>query len=181
MPVLAAAALLALSACASSGLAPSGSTRQVTVRSGDMKNSTAWTFAVTPEDRVVPTVVPLSADSAWTAAQRAYVSLGLAVTRLDAAHRVIGSRPALAGHRLLGEPLSAFVDCGVNAARAPIVTVYTVTLAVTTQVVPVGGTSRVETLVQARAQDPVHNNPAVTCSSSGRLEARIAAQVAPRG
>jgi hypothetical protein len=168
--------LIVLTGC-SSGLAPSNGPRQMEIRSGDMKTVSQFRFAVTPEDRVVSTSVPAPADRVWAAVEQAYQGMGFAVTRLDATHRLIGSEPSLAGHRLAGQPLSAFLDCGVNAARAPIVNSYTVSLAVSTQVASQGDSSVVETLVQARAQDPVHNNPSVSCSSTGRLESTIAGAV----
>jgi hypothetical protein len=175
--VVAAATLLA--GCAA-GMTTANGPRQVVIQSGDLKTFTAFTFSVTPEDRVVSTSVAAPADRVWAAVEQAYQGLGLAVTRLDAAHHVIGSQPSLAGHRLAGQPLSAFLDCGVNAARAPIVNTYTVTLALTTQVSATGDSSRVETLVQARAQDPVHNNPAVSCTSTGKLESTLGGAVLAR-
>jgi hypothetical protein len=173
--------LVLLTGCASSNLGVADNPQRLEVRSGDMRTVSQFTFVLTPEDRVVSSGVKGTPEQAWTAVGQTYQALGLAVTRLEPAQRLIGSQPSVAGRRLAGEALSAALDCGVNAAHAPIVNAYTVTVAITTKITPTRGDSTlVETLVQARAQDPVHNNPAVSCTSTGHLEARIAADVRQR-
>ncbi|HET6764335.1 MAG TPA: hypothetical protein VFH27_11705 [Longimicrobiaceae bacterium] len=154
-------------------------TAHVQLRGPDVDNA-KYTFAITSEDRVVSRYVHAPLDRAWQAIGQAYQTLGLPINELDEQHHVIASTPAPRAGRVAGEPLSAALDCGVNAARAPIVNAYAVAMTISTRLTAAGDSTLVETLVRARAQDSVHNNPSVSCGSLGRLEKRIADNVVGR-
>jgi hypothetical protein len=79
--------------------------------------------------------------------------------------------------RIGKEPLSRFVSCGNENGRENADS-YDVTMRVSTQVVPAdSASSRVVTAVTATARSRLFSSGDVACSSTQRLEGRIAEAV----
>jgi hypothetical protein len=163
-----------LPACASSGLTSSSAPVRSQVETSDGLTSTTYEFSVTSDDRVAETVVAGAPDAHWPRLAAAYEKLGLQLVHVDGGRRMLQGQAVARSGRVAGTRVSQLVDCGYTAARAAIADRYAVTITVSTQLVPAAGGTTVQTLVKASAQDPVHNNPAVSCSSRGHLETSIA-------
>jgi len=90
-----------------------------------------------------------------------------------------GVRGASVRRSLGGKPLSTYIDCGTGAATIAPANAYQITLTVVTVAAPDSANGTLlQTLVSASARDMMTNSPAVHCTSTGKLEAVIAAQVA---
>lgn len=172
--------LLALAACAPSRSdlpASSAPPRPMRVET----DAGTMEIAMNNSARAVETLVPVPVDAAWTALQRVYVETGIPITVLDAGERVIGNQNASVSRRLISTPLSTFLDCGRTAVRTPIADQYAVNLTLLSELEPRPDSSViVRTLLQGRAKNPVNNDPAVQCASTGRLEALIASEIVAR-
>lgn len=173
-------ATLALAGCASSGSAVPASTTpsrpmRVDTDAGVME------FALNNGARAAEQPVAIAVQPAWTALQGLYSELGIPITVLDPEAHAIGSQNAAVRRRLISTPLSVFLDCGRTAARTPIADSYAVNLTLVSQLQPESENGAVlRTLLQGRAKNPVNNDPAVQCSSTGRLEALIADRLRER-
>ena len=161
--------LLTLVSCATSTAATSGSeTVRVTGAGGGM------TAEIHPNDQVHGGDVPLSIDRAWIAVRAAYDSLHLPVATYDAATHTIES-PTLRLRRRLGDtPLSRYLNCG-NAQGVSGADTYEVQLVVRTtlRALNAGGTS-VLSLVTAEARPITISGDYARCSTTGKLETRVA-------
>jgi len=172
VPVLAAA-------CASAGGAP-GHVPAALPPSIE-SSGTSLEVRVSPTREVVAESIPAPADAVWSALPKVYADLGLQVTQVSEANRVLGN-PKLVLIRRLGEvPLSRYLECG-SGLTGPFADRYRIELLIRTAVVPDGsGTARVETYVDAQARNPEgSSNTGVTCASTGRLEREIAERVRAR-
>lgn len=120
-------------------------------------------------------VVAHDAARAWSAAPRAYQALGIPAAVLDAGGRVFGNDRFAPGRRLLGQPLSVFLDCGVDQMGASQADTYTVTLDVRTRVAAAGaGQAELRTTLGATARPRTGSTSGATrCTSRGLLEQRI--------
>jgi hypothetical protein len=175
-----------LAACASSapegglrsnGTLPSSNGLSVARRGGDagrqgpagsgLGSATAYTSA----DLGMLTVVPSPLDSAYTALTKAYLSLGLPVTRDPSAH-VVGDDHVVVMRTMLGRRLSAFLNCGADAIMgSPRADTYQVTFSVMSTLSSAdSGRTRVVTLVTGQASDLATSASSVYCSSTGLME-----------
>lgn len=170
--VLALVALLP--ACASSGLTTSAGPQRSQVQSSDGVRSTLYEFTVTSDDRVMEAAVAAAPETLWPRLAGAYEGLGLQVVHTDGNRLLLAAQATGRSGRLAGTRVSQLVDCGYTSARARIADVYAVTISVTSQLTAADEGTTVQTVVKASAKDPVHNNPAVPCSSRGHLESAIA-------
>ena len=120
-------------------------------------------------------IVAGSPDVLWPILVKTYQDMAIPITALDVGTKMIGNTNLAVSRKLAGMPLSTWLDCGRTAVRAPIADQYAVNIAITTQLRPTAaGSSQVRTVVQGRAKSPFSNDPAVQCSSTGKLERRIA-------
>ena len=132
-------------------------------------------IAINASARADETIVAGSPDVLWPTLVKTYQEMAIPITALDADAKVIGNNNFSVSRKLAGVPLSTWLDCGRTAVRAPIADQYAVNLAITTQLQSTAaGSSQVRTVVQGRAKNPLTNDPPVQCSSTGRLERRIA-------
>ncbi len=174
------AALLSLAGCApsQSSIAPSGATRPVRLQTEDLMTTTTYEFNITPTDRVVSNSLAGAPERAWPYLVAAYQEIGLPINILDEKTWTLGTLNASTGRKLMGQPLSTFLDCGRAGGGALRVQTYAVNVAVHTVLKRAGQESFVvHSVVQGRAKDPVQNNPPVTCSSTGKLEENIANRI----
>jgi hypothetical protein len=124
--------------------------------------------------------VAFPVDQVWRVLPAVFDSLGIPVTLLEPARRVIGN-PGFKAHRRLGAAaLSRYIDCG-QAQSFPSADTYDVHLAVHTQLsAGDAGTATVATMLQASARPMSYGGDYARCSSKGTLESAIATAVKGR-
>ncbi len=169
---------LALAGCATSGSGfPTTTAPQQPTRVETDAGTTE--IAINATARAQENVVAGSPEALWPALVAAYQNLNIPVTTLDANTKTLGNTNLAVSRKLAGVPLSTWLDCGRTATRTHVADQYVVNLSVATQVQPAAaGSSKVVTLLQGRAKSHFTNDPAVQCSSTGRLEKRIAEEIA---
>lgn len=129
-----------------------------------------------PTDRsVVTDVIRGTPDAAWAALPTVYADLGIEVKDRSDADHVLGNPRFTVSRRLLGEPLSRFVECG-SGLMGPFADTYRIDMLVRSGIEPAeGGGARVGTYVEARGRNPEGtSNTVVACASTQRLERMIA-------
>lgn len=180
-PVLLAITLMACQT-AQPGVRPESQPQTTRIASGDASTMILYEFTTAPASRVFTDAIPASMARVWASLPGVYQALGLAVTRLDDGRHAIGSQEHISrGRKIMGVRVGEIVECGRTPAGAPAAESYDLTLSVSTALQSDGEQStKIETLVDGRARDPVSNNPAVTCTSTGRLERAIAAAAMAR-
>ena len=110
-------------------------------------------------------------DEAYAAMLLAYQKLGITVTTNDPVHRTVGNAEVLVVHRLNGEDLSRYFECGRDAMQTPRADHDRITFSVMSTLSADGSNgTRVETLVTARGTDPSATGTEVYCSTTGHLE-----------
>jgi hypothetical protein len=168
-------ALLLVTACASGrSAAPTGGESQNTVRVVNGAGAGSATLTTTSSYQALVDALPASADRVWALMPAVYQELGIDFTTVDQATRVIGNDELKLRQRIGREPLSRFVSCGSENGRENADS-YEVTMRVRTQVVPAdSASSRVVTAVSATARSRLFSSGDVACSSTQRLESRIA-------
>ena len=162
-----------LAACASQrAQSPDSGTTQRTVRVVGTEGTLSMATVATPNSAVAALDAP--PDRVWALLPAVYQELGLDFTTLDPSRRLIGNDGLVVRRKLKDVPLTRYLNCGggqegPNAAR------YDVTMSIFTRLSPTseGGTS-VATMVGALARSPLFTNSVVNCSSTRRLEDRIA-------
>jgi hypothetical protein len=158
-------------ACAGShprAAAPPSNTQTVKVAVGPQE-----TMDITRDNEVRTLELSAPRERVWTALMAAHDAIGTTPSVVDA-----GAGTASFLHqnsrRLMGRPLSAYVDCGrsTSGARADI---YSVTIRVSQVVRAQGsGTTTVYTVVSAWARPTGMSGEAVQCFTVGALERKIA-------
>lgn len=163
-----------VTACASGGASAPGSAGPIT-----------QTFGVAgTNDRMVisgggsgPTVHALDAtvDRVWRLLPAVFDSLGVPVTRVDPAQRVIGNEGFKIRQRLRDVPLSRYVDCG-QTQIGPNADSYEVFMTLLVQVRPVpnnAASSSLVTTFEAAARPLTFSQGYSRCSTRATLEARL--------
>ena len=131
-------------------------------------------------DHVELADVPATPEAAWRALPAVFVALRVEPNTLSEPQRTYGVTQLRVRGRLAGEPLSRFLSCGTGPVGQENADAYEVTLTALTRVTPgvTASSSSVGTLVTASARAMGTSGSAVSCSSTGRLEERIAKLVA---
>lgn len=174
-------AALLLTACYAPASAPSSAPERSTVdvsyggTSTDPQSMAPSTVTTYRDTRGFVTVVPLARERVWDALLGAYPSVGLPIGTIDASAGVVGNRNLQMHRHLNGERLTRFLRCGTNAFGAPHAAHHRISASVLTFVSEVDAGTQVETRVEASASDPSLSTGAVQCTTTGELEARIAA------
>jgi len=122
------------------------------------------------DDLVIP------ADVAWARLPQAFAAVGLEGAVPLEADRTLVAGPRRVSRRLAGQRLSSYLNCG-EGLTAPNADTHSVMLTVSSQVVPNGTATRLETRVQATATPQVSGGAMVACNTTGALENRIAAEM----
>lgn len=172
-PALVVAALL-LAACTAARPDPGFSTQPSTA----IVLSNQGTLAVQSVGSSIASAnsLALPIDSAWGRLPAAFDSLGIPVTTVRTADRILGNEALRVRRRLAGAPLSTYLNCGSKVGM-PNADSYDVHLSILTQLRPdelSGGTATsVATLVEATAREAGGSAASVRCGSTGRLEERL--------
>ena len=100
--------------------------------------------------------------------------LGLPPSRIDTTTLVVEARSVAARRQLAGVALGTYFDCG-SASGIPNTTSYTLRISGWTQVEPSDiGTTTLRTRVEATARQEGVQQGQVLCTSTGKLEEKIA-------
>jgi uncharacterized lipoprotein len=160
----------ALSACSSNPPLDGAPTPETVRVSGAGGGAVTMTSSATAGVSLV--AAPIA--KVWRLLPNVYDSLGLTIATLDSAHHLIGNGDAKMRRQLGGVPLSRFLDCGqtqigYNADS------YDVVLSVRTQLQSEeSGATTVRTLVTAVAKPVAFSQAYSNCTSTGKLESRLA-------
>ena len=119
------------------------------------------------------TTVAGTPAAVWTLLVAAYDSIGIPVTTSVPPQGLIGNEGFKVRRKLKDAPLTRYLDCG-NTQGGPSAETYEITLAVKTQLVPADGAVTATTMVNATGRPVALASNDIRCSSTGRLEARIA-------
>lgn len=116
-------------------------------------------------------------ERAWKGVVEAYPALGIPLTEIDPRSHMVGNREMRLRGRLGDTRLSSYLQCGRTQGGASANT-YEVHLSVRTRLEPAGpGATTVRTQLDATARPSTFAGHDVRCSSTGRLERRIAVEV----
>jgi len=162
-------ALVVVCGCASSGSSASR-TQTLSVEGAGSLRVNAGAEAV-----VKPIAYPM--DRVWRVLPAVFDSLGIPVTRLDAASHTIANEGAKGRVKLKGVYFSNYIDCGATQIGQNADS-YDIFFTLTTQVKSTGPNSAtVSTLFDAASKPVTFNQDYSRCSSKGILEDKIAALV----
>ena len=167
---LSALALLAGCATAAAGGAPADTPGRV-ITAGD-----SYDFRIANDASADALPIRATPVAAWTALPGVYQALDIPVEHIDAAGRILGNQRHQARRRLGGEPMSTWFTCG-STLSGPIANEYDLRIAVLSQVRPAEepSASILSTRVEATARSRDGTSASeVACSTTGRLERRIA-------
>ena len=118
--------------------------------------------------------VPYAPDKVWRALPAVYDSLGIPVSTLDPAKRVIGNEAFKVRGRLKSTPLSRYIDCGSSTQIGPNADSYDVVLTLVTNVRPAeGGATTVNNTFSAVARPANFSQDYSQCSSRSTMETRF--------
>ncbi len=157
-------------ACASSTPAPeTGATSSQTFAVAGMPGK----LTVTSSSRASVSAMTFAVDDVWRVLPAAFDSLGLKVSVMDKAQRVIGIEGLKVRVQLGRTPLSRYMDCG-QTQIGPNADSYDVLLSVVTtvQAVATGGSS-ITTNFDAAAKPIAFSQAFSRCSSRGLFESRL--------
>lgn len=182
IPAVLALAALASACAASTGGPVEGPPSKPTtvVEVNDGPTSMAGLDAeLQPDNIVTARVVAAPPATAWPAAEQAYLKLGIPVTTFDSNQRVIGNTRFTPGRRFLNQPMSYYVNCGIDQMGASLADTYAVTLELRTVLAAAPGnqTEVRTTLAGSARQRSGATNSSVRCTSRGVLEQRIATAI----
>ena len=162
--------LAGTAACASSGTSGSGlpapSDRIVA-----MDNHGTYRTTVAPNQKVA---IPVAPSRAFEAVKAVYGELGIPLGVNEPATGRVGNADFWRTRKLGNEPISTYLSCGDSFTGAAADS-YRIYISLVSAVRPDGkGTSELETLFTARAQnmEGTAGDP-VACGTTGRLEERI--------
>jgi hypothetical protein len=159
-----------VAACAPPGPSPSPSDPVVRVGTGGAPQNLDLGSASAPG--IVTIAAPR--DSVWQALARVYDSLAIPRNTFDPASQTIGNTGFLIRRTLGKVRLSEYIDCGSPQLR-PSADYYDVNMSVLTQLQPdPSGATKVTTTVNATAKPVSIAGQFDRCSSTGRLETRLA-------
>ena len=128
------------------------------------------------DTRAIGADVPLSPEEAWPRLIEAYRALELPVATVENDGMRLGNPNFTVRNRIGGLRAARAFDCGRGRGGAMVAELYPVHVSLHTRLAPAGaGGTRVETVLIGVAQDAGGNSTnAISCSSTGALERRIA-------
>jgi hypothetical protein len=106
------------------------------------------------------------------ALKEAYEELGIPVKVADAVSGQVGNNFFVKHWKLGDQALSHYLQCG-NSSTGPAADNYKITLSVLSLVSPDSAGSKVNTVVQARADDSAGSSGSVQCQTTGFLESDL--------
>lgn len=131
------------------------------------------------DDRPSSSTVQAPPERVWAVMPAVYQGLKIPIGMIDQNSRVIGNRRIETNSgRIAGARGSLYLSCGNTGIGVPIADSYQINLSVLTQVIPgSGGTTQVQTSIDANATQRGVSSAPVRCASTGRLEQQIAAAI----
>lgn len=171
--IVAATLIPILGACAkNTDLSPVGaSTQPVTV----VTSTGTQSIQIRQDDGMNFQVIDVPLEAVWRVLPAVYDSMGVAVTRVDAASRTIGADNVKMRRSLKGTPLSRYFDCGQTQIGAN-ADDYEVTVTLLTRVRAASPTStRVEITTLATARPVARRQNPQNCTTLGTLDAKLLA------
>lgn len=134
---------------------------------------------IQPEVAEATREFPASPDAVWDALVQVYGNLEIEVAGADSNSRTLFNQDFVVSRRLGGEPLSRYLRCGMGISGAN-ADQYRIHMNIVSRVTTPGeGTTRLETVIEATGANPRgSSNTRVACTSTHRLERRIAQAVA---
>ena len=168
--------LVLLSACASSGTAP-GRAPSETLR---VIGAGGGAVTLTSNTNASVSSVPFPVEQVWRVLPAVYDSLGIPITTLDGAQRIVGNSGMKLRRQLGTVSLSRYIDCG-STQIGQNADSYEVQLTVMTTVQrDESGMAAVATTVEAMAKPITFAQNFSRCGSKGVLEKRVADAVVLR-
>jgi len=171
--------VLMASACASSSgttVSP-GAAATTTTRIGTAEGRTVGVATTTGGEEMSATLqVPV--ERTWELLPLAYADLEIPVRLQQQGTRTIGNTDFRVRRVIGGERASRYLNCG-SASGGPNADTYQLTINIVTQAREAANdASTVTTRLTATAKSPNYAGAVATCSTTGRLERRIADMVA---
>jgi hypothetical protein len=147
---------------------------------GVTTSSTGAAVRLSSDSYAIEDLVAAPVADVWRVLPQAWADATVPLASVNNARRTLESGTFRGPDRIVGKPLSDFIDCGYTMA-GPRVRLWQVSINVTGTVQPDSAGARMATRVvaSARARDGT-NSGAVTCSSRGVLERIIAGNVRVR-
>jgi len=136
-------------------------------------------MATVPQFKVAQRMtVKVPMADAWTRLSKAYSDLGIPLTTVQPDAHILGNEGMKRTHTLADQRMSKYLDCGSGGSGSANADVYSINMSVVSRLSPTpeDGTE-VATLIQATATPMAFGTAPVVCSTTGALEARIAAMV----
>jgi hypothetical protein len=164
-PAISVGLVLAVVGCATAPAIPPTQTDRVVV-------TTETQILRGSEGAVMSVVVKAPPAKVFTALTSIYGDLGIDVKLSDPTNGQVGNRNFVKMHRLAGEPISSYVDCGMMVTGL-VADSYRVTMSLVSQVTPRDGGSNVETWLTAAARDLGTSTGDISCVSKGALETKV--------
>lgn len=124
-------------------------------------------------------VVHGSSDAVFDALKSSYQDLGIDVELWDPPHGQVGNRNFTKMYRMAGDRMSQFVGCGITelgqAADA-----FRITMSVVSDVTAAGDGWKIDTRLDAHADDLASSKGRIACQTRGTLEEKLNSLVAKR-
>jgi hypothetical protein len=180
---LAAAALalpIVFAGCSKRHVGPGGGPTPTSTSIGSVgragsSNTLATVSSASESERTVTAPV----ERVWQVLPAVYEELGIPVTTLVDAERLVGNDAMKVRRRLGSTPMQRYLDCG-GTGGAPNAETYEITMSVMTKLHDLGqGLTAVVTRLEASAVSPFGGN-SVACGSTGNLERRMLMLLADR-
>jgi hypothetical protein len=124
-------------------------------------------------------VVHGSSDAVFNALRSSYADLGVELKVDDPPRGEIGNREFSRMYRMAGESMSHFVGCGITETGQA-ADKYRITMALVSSVIAVPDGWKIDTRLDAHADDLASSKGMIACQTRGTLEGEINALVAKR-
>jgi hypothetical protein len=174
----------ALAACKSGAsrqpeLGAGGAPPELVITGSSLANGGSISYRLDNNDGGMTRLVQATPAETWKTVLVTYSDLKLPITALDVEKHRISSSEARAPRKLGGKSLREYVDCGSGLAGARVDS-HDVAYTLVTVVSPAGADSTAvhSTLVASASDRGGTSTGPVACSTTGRLEKRIAQLIA---
>ena len=163
--------LIAITACASAGSAPSDGQSRETVR---IVGAGAANLTLTSNAGAQVTRIEAAPDKVWLALPGAYAKVGIPITDVDTTQQRIANSGLKLRRQLNGTSLSRFIECGSTQIgdNADSYDVF-LTVSTTVKTDPGSGLAVLETMFESQAKPVSFSREYARCSTKGLLEQRI--------
>ncbi len=171
-------AAVLLSGCASGSTLSSGVTAGPSIETANTQHGDRMTSV--PEFKSAQVVkVDVQIADVWPRLIKAYSDVGIPLTTVQPGKFFLGNEGMKRSHTLGNQRLSSYLNCGVGGSSGgDNADVYSVNMSVVTQLTSMADNgTEVATLIQATATPMTFGTAAVVCSTTGRLERRIATEI----